>query len=379
MLLIPIGVDRRSNRFPTAVVALIAANVAAFIAFPPLVSNGWSAGGLKAGDFHFYQLWSYAFLHGGLLHLAGNMLFLWVLGSAVNRRIGNGVFTLIYMASCPVAGAAHMAFFPESMLWGASGAVSAVAGMFLVLMGRAPVKMFYWFIIHIGIMRVRGIWAVGYYALYDALMAWIDANSAGSQDGVAHLAHIGGFVTGALAGLALLVAGAVPRSGADILTLLGLVPRGAGAEADAPVWSRGQRVLPANETPELAQQIEDEMENALAFGDNDLAMRLFDRLRADFPDFAPDPKNLLAIGEAMIHAGRHVDAAAVFEGILKLHAAEDEGLTARCEFDYGMLLALHLDRRQDGAARLRHAVYLCLDGLRDDQAQRLLESIQNPD
>ncbi len=134
---------------------------------------------------------SYAFLHGSWLHLAGNMVFLWVFGDNVEDAMGHARFLIFYLACAAAAGYAHAFTEPDSIvpLIGASGAVAGVIGAYLMLHPNIRV----WVLVLARIpLRVPASWA---------LFAWIGlqlGNALFSDDqDVAWWAHVGGFVAGA--------------------------------------------------------------------------------------------------------------------------------------------------------------------------------------
>ncbi len=132
------------------------------------------------------------FLHGGVMHLVGNMLFLWVLGDNVEDAMGHARFVVFYLACGVVAALAHAATdtVSEIPMIGASGAISGVIGAYLLLHPRASIKTLVWvFIIELPAWVVLGIWAV--FQFISALMA-----TGGVGGGVAWWAHIGGLVAG---------------------------------------------------------------------------------------------------------------------------------------------------------------------------------------
>jgi membrane associated rhomboid family serine protease len=137
------------------------------------------------------------FLHGSLLHLAGNMLYLWIFGDNIEDRMGRARFILFYLICGAAAALAQALPDADSVIpmIGASGAVSGVLGAYLVLFPRANVLVavplvivFYTF--HLPALAVLGIWFGG--QLLSSL-----AQEAG-QAGIAFRAHIGGFVAGVL-------------------------------------------------------------------------------------------------------------------------------------------------------------------------------------
>jgi len=155
-------------------------------------------------------LWS-MFLHAGWLHLLGNMLFLAVFGNNIEDRMRKIPFLIFYLACGYVAAYGFAAANPSSAapLIGASGAIAGVLGAYLVLFPRAKVWSlvpFLFFIpVRIPAWAVLGLWFV----LQWAYSAGVSTEGAGS---VAYLAHVFGFLAGALVGLALRAAGSRPAA-----------------------------------------------------------------------------------------------------------------------------------------------------------------------
>lgn len=135
------------------------------------------------------------FLHGGLLHLAGNLLYLWIFGDNIEDRMGHGRFIVFY-AVCGVAAALAQAL-PETgsrvPMIGASGAISGVLGAYAVLYPRARVLVAVPIFIVLYTVRLPAIWVLGVWFLVQLLSSTMLA-SAGA--GVAFRAHLGGFVAG---------------------------------------------------------------------------------------------------------------------------------------------------------------------------------------
>lgn len=132
------------------------------------------------------------FLHGSLLHLAGNMLFLWVFGDNVEDAMGHGRFLAFFLLCGIAAGLAHALSDPASPrpLIGASGAISGVVAAYLILYPRVRV----WGLFFKGIpLRMPAILAIGIWILFQ-----IGAALLGGDDGVGWFAHLGGLVAGAV-------------------------------------------------------------------------------------------------------------------------------------------------------------------------------------
>lgn len=144
------------------------------------------------------------FLHGGWMHLMGNMLFLYVFGDNVEDELGHGRFLAFYLACGVLASAAHVAAEPTSTIptIGASGAISGVLGAYLVMHPTARVTTIVWLGFFFRRVPMPAFVFLGLWFLLQSVSGWasLGAHHA-SAGGVAWFAHIGGFVAGALIGL----------------------------------------------------------------------------------------------------------------------------------------------------------------------------------
>ena len=138
----------------------------------------------------------YIFIHGDFLHLAGNMLFLWVFGNAVCVRVGNLAYAFIFLALGVVAGIAHLSLNGGPAI-GASGAINGIVGMFLVLFTTNYISVFYLWPFGVGATQIRSYWMILLWLAFDILGALLN------WGGVAYWAHLGGFAAGF--GLAILL------------------------------------------------------------------------------------------------------------------------------------------------------------------------------
>ena len=134
------------------------------------------------------------FLHGGLLHIAGNMLFLWIFGNNIEDRLGRVKFLLLYFISGIAATYAQTLVAPSSgtPLIGASGAIAGVLGAYIVLFPRARVRTLVIFFL-ITIIDVPAIVLLG---IWFAMQLLQGVGPAAAGGGVAYMAHVGGFITG---------------------------------------------------------------------------------------------------------------------------------------------------------------------------------------
>lgn len=144
----------------------------------------------------YLTLLSSMFMHGGLLHLGGNMLYLWIFGDNVEDRMGHLKYLIFYLLCGFLASATHIFFGPKSVIpsLGASGAIAGVLGAYLILFPRQGVRVFqFGFIAEVPALIVIGLWGL--------LQFWSGFGSlskVGESGGVAFMAHVGGFVAGIL-------------------------------------------------------------------------------------------------------------------------------------------------------------------------------------
>jgi membrane associated rhomboid family serine protease len=144
----------------------------------------------------YLTLLSSMFMHGGWLHLGGNMLFLWIFGDNVEHRAGPIPYLLAYLAAGLVGSLAQTFSDPTSPIpsLGASGAISGVLGAYLVLFPRNRVTAF----VFRFLVQVPALAAIGMWIALQVIASLADPTGAG---GVAYLAHIGGFAAGVVTGL----------------------------------------------------------------------------------------------------------------------------------------------------------------------------------
>lgn len=156
---------------------------------------------LTAGPSPIYlTIFSAMFMHGGWMHLGGNLLYLWIFGDNVEHRFGSLKFLAFYLVSGIVASFAQIAMDPDGVIpnLGASGAISGVLGAYLVLFPRNRVNaVFFFSIVSLPAVFVLGMWGVMQFIQGAGSLSTIDRQTGG----VAYAAHIGGFIAGVVMGL----------------------------------------------------------------------------------------------------------------------------------------------------------------------------------
>jgi membrane associated rhomboid family serine protease len=207
--MIPIRDENPTKRFPLVTAVLLAANIivfayevslpdAEFLAFV----SAWAVtpAHVVAEPFSpqvLATLFTAMFLHGGWLHLGGNMLYLWIFGNNVEDSLGRLAFLGFYLASGVAATFAHIVVGgpSEIPLLGASGAIAGVLAAYLLLFPRAHVLVLIPIFFIIELARVPAAFVIGFWFLLQ-LIQGIGAISPAASGGVAWWAHVGGFVAG---------------------------------------------------------------------------------------------------------------------------------------------------------------------------------------
>lgn len=161
-------------------------------------------------DFRWWGLFTCTLLHGGWVHLAGNMFFLWAFGPAVEDRFGRVGFLAFYLAGAAASSGAHAALETAPAI-GASGAIAAVTGAFLVLFPFTRVKCLW--IFGMSIMHPPAWWLIGLGVIWNLF-----AQGFGMEHGVAHVAHLAGYGFGSGLAMLLLWARVFPRETYDLFT-----------------------------------------------------------------------------------------------------------------------------------------------------------------
>jgi membrane associated rhomboid family serine protease len=231
--LIPLRDNIPTLRFPAVTIVLLVANVLAYFLWQKggilhgpsdtnVIDYGWipyeikhpgqqcisQDGGIACGEVSgqpsvLVTAFTSMFMHGGILHLAGNMLFLWIFGNNVEDSMGKPKFIIFYLLGglAALAGQTLVASGDGNAvpLVGASGAIAAVLGGYIVLYPRARVLTLIFIILFFTIIEIPAMVVLGLWFLQQLLFgAYGLGDPTGGGGGVAYFAHIGGFVFGLL-------------------------------------------------------------------------------------------------------------------------------------------------------------------------------------
>jgi membrane associated rhomboid family serine protease len=214
--MIPLKDDNPTRTFPFVTILLVALNVALFLwevllppevlqaevlpvlaviperltGLDPLDPLAWADGGTR--------LLAAMFLHGGVMHLVGNMVYLWIFGNNIEDSMGHGRFLIFYLVCGLAASFAQVAASPRSPvpMIGASGAISGILGAYLILFPAARVLTLIFVLFFVRVVPFPAVIVLGVWFLMQVINAGSYMPGQLAPGGVAWYAHIGGFVAG---------------------------------------------------------------------------------------------------------------------------------------------------------------------------------------
>jgi membrane associated rhomboid family serine protease len=192
-----------SRTTPYVTISLIALNALVFfyqLSLGRAVEEFVLYYGLVPAAFSWVTVLTSMFLHGGFLHFAGNMLYLWIFGDNVEDRMGHGRFTVFYVLCGMAAALAQTAIDPSSVIpmVGASGAIAGVMGAYFVLYPRSRILTLVFVFFFIQLIEVPAIFFLGIWFLMQFLSGVGSIATATSEPGggIAFWAHVAGFAAG---------------------------------------------------------------------------------------------------------------------------------------------------------------------------------------
>jgi len=370
--MIPIGSDYRMRRMPVVNYALVAANVLIFLMGYHSETERSYAYLLRAKllldptNPQLYQFFTSVFLHGDLMHLAGNMIFLWVFGNAINDRFGHVGYAAFYLAGGVLAGLGHMMFSNAPVL-GASGAISAVTGAYLVLFPLVRLKLLFWFYI-ITILHVSSMYFLLFCFVKDAYL------SLRGGGGVAYEAHLSGYVFGIGVAALLLATKILPRNSFDLLNLIRSAHRrgryrrmaaqgydpfnrlGATGEPGSRRWAQPQRSEPVPLNSEEVRELELRREISDACKRHDLqaaVVRYVELVSVNSEAVLPRQEQL-DVANQLMHDQQYAEAAGAYEQFRKHHGKYER--VGEIYLLLGLLYGRYLNQRGRGAEMLQGAI-----------------------
>ena len=212
--MIPVRDRNPSGTFPYVTIGIITLNICIFLYELSLGSDlaifVYQYGVVPSKITHYFQthdsipintffpFLSSTFLHAGVLHLIGNMWFLWIFGDNIEDKLGHFKYFVFYILCGAIASSVHVFFNSESQLpcIGASGAIAAVLGAYMITFPRARVTTIIPIFIFIQIIELPAVIVLGFWILIQFFSGTMSSTASASGGGVAWWAHIGGFVSG---------------------------------------------------------------------------------------------------------------------------------------------------------------------------------------
>ena len=311
---------------------------------------------LDPRDPHLLNYFTYQFLHANFMHLLFNMLFLFIFGNNVNDRLGQMGYLAFYLAGGVIAGAAHV-WAEQAPVIGASGAVFAVTGAFLILYPRAHVTLLYVFVL-IGVLEIASMWFILAYFAINVINQFSDVM--GAQSHVAHLAHLGGGLFGVVVCTALLAVRLLPRDPFDVVALLSRWNRRrqyrdivAGGYDPFAYTPKGKGAGP-DPRQERLQDLRAAVAEAVAHGNLPEARKLYLEMRAIDPQQVLSRQNQLDVANHLYAEQHHAPAADAYEGFLRFYAKHEDA--ARVHLMLGLLYSRYLNRSDLAEPHLQNAI-----------------------
>lgn len=393
-MIIPLGTERPPSHRPIVTLALIGLNVAAFIAFVGFAKSqatnieegaqgviarfAFESG--KQGE--WWRTITCAFLHSPTdwLHIAGNMLFLWVFGPSVEGRLGHIGFSVLYLLGAAGASLSH-GMMSSAPVIGASGAVAAVSGAFIILYPRVPFRILLFFFM-VGVYTIPAYWFI----LAAIARDFWDMRG---ESGVSHAAHLGGYAVGMVGMTLLLATGILKREPQyDLVSIFKHKQRlrdfktatEINGEREKKVFAKPNAKGKSKPDPSAAES--DAIAKARAAVSSELskhdlpaAINAYKALLSAFPAGGTaiilSRQNQLAIANALFEAGEHATALPAYRHFLVMYAKDPQAAHVR------LIIGLIRTRYVPEASEARREIEAAMPDLVDEGDVALAKQLLN--
>jgi membrane associated rhomboid family serine protease len=367
-MLLPIRTSIRPRRTPYANYALIAANVLIFfleyqtnprtgqLSFRPWVHYFM----LVSERPSLWQFVSYAFLHGGLLHIIGNMFFLYLFGNNVNDKLGHTGYLCFYLAGAVFSAIGHLLVGGGDVL-GASGAVAAVTGAYLVLFPQTLITVLYWFFF-IGTIELPALYFIALKMIIIDNVIWRYTPM------VAYDAHLSGYAFGIATMVGLLATGLISSSSLDLWAMMkqwnrrrqyrDVVSSGydpyTGRTRSKQVKAKEIKKTPAQQrAEEKALQLRNEIGKRIQERNLPAAAELYLELKSHDSEQVLPRQPLLDIANQLAGENKHAESAQAYEQFLT-HYSNYE-YAEQVELMLGLLYSRYLGQPEPAIKHLQAA------------------------
>jgi membrane associated rhomboid family serine protease len=314
----------------------------------------------RPGHMFLWQFVSYAFLHAGFMHIAGNMFFLYLFGNNVNDKLGHIGYLSFYLAGAVFSGIGHILLSSSSVL-GASGAVAAVTGAYLVLFPQTLITVIYWFLF-IGTMELPAMYFIAF-----KLIIWDNVFEPrfGPPAAVAYGAHLAGYVFGIAAIVGLLATHIISGSTYDMWAMIkrwnrrrryrDVVSSGYDPYTGRTKIKVKEVIKSAAEQQkdEQLRQLRSEISNRIMQRNLPAAAELYiELLQQDSEQILPR-QQLLDIANQLAGDNKHVESARAYEQFLSHYGSYE--YIEQVELMLGIIYARYLNQPASAAKHLQIA------------------------
>ena len=307
-----------------------------------------------------WQFVSYAFLHGGFWHIIGNMFFLYLFGNNVNDKLGHIGYLAFYLAGGVFSGLGHV-LMNEAPVIGASGAVAAVTGAYLVLFPQTLITVLYWFIF-IGTMEVPALYFIAFKMIFiDNMIARYTPNI------VAYDAHLAGYAFGIAATLVLLSTGLLTGSTLDLWDMIKQWNRRrryrdvvsssydpfAGTTPAKQIRVKEVKTAQQRQHEEEIRQLRDEITTRIAQHNLPVATKVYlELIKLDSTQVLPR-QYLLDIANQLASEDRHAESAQAYEKFLTHYSGYE--YVEQVQLMLGILYSRYLQQPEPAIKYLKAA------------------------
>jgi len=354
----------------------------------PVVIRHWAVKFmLIPAELRVWQLVSYAFLHGGILHIFGNMFFLYIFGNNVNDKIGHLGYLFFYLAGAVFSGIGHAVIHSSSSIptLGASGAVAAVTGAYLVLFPQTLITVLYWFFF-IGTVEVPAL-----YFIIFKLVIWDNIfEPRFAPANIAYSAHLAGYAFGIVAIIFLLATGLISSSAFDLWAMIKRWNRrrqyrdAVSSGYDPFTGQMNKKPIKVREVKKTAAQ--KQQEQKIKELRNDISNRMLERnlsaaaeiylelMKLDNNQILPR-QHLLDIANQLASDNKAAEAVQAYEQFLARYSNYE--YVEQVQLMLGILYSRYLDQSQQAVKHLQAAAKKLTDPGQLKMCQDELARLQN--
>jgi membrane associated rhomboid family serine protease len=324
------------------------------------------------------EFFTYQFLHANIMHIAGNMLFLYIFGNNVNDKMGHIGYLAFYLAGGIMAGLCYsMTEQSGAPILGASGAIAAVTGAYLILFPQSMITIVYWFFFF-GRIEIQSLWFIAAFFAMDVF------GNFAAQDGVAHTAHIGGTLFGSSVCLLLVATHLLPRDQWDVWALIqrwnkrrqyrDLVAKGFNPFDYTQAMRDENRKA---EDPNFAKVLDlrERINAAISVRQIAVAADLYVQLMLIDNTQVLSRQSQLDVATQLHHDGRHPQAAEAYEKLLRSYPNLERA--EQIELMVGILYARYIHNYDRAKEHLNRAIVRLHEGREMDLAKEELGIVES--